>query len=89
MGPPLQQLGGESGKTARIGVRPAGLEHVISPLSETDLVHASIERAHLLDRVPDRVLDVEELALEIAPLGEQQPQPIALLALVMSGRFAF
>ena len=33
-----------------------------------------------LDRVPDRVLDVEELALKIAPLGEQKPQPIALLA---------
>ena len=35
------------------------------------------------DRVPDRVLDVEELALEIAPLRQHKLQQVALLALDM------
>src|SRR5262249_15858211 len=37
-----------------------------------------------LNGVPDRVLDIEELALEIAPLRQQKPQPVALVALDMN-----
>jgi hypothetical protein len=43
---------------------------------------ANAQHEHL-DRVPDRVLEVEEFALEGAPVPQQQPQPIALVALHM------
>jgi hypothetical protein len=58
-----------------IARRSSKLAHPRLELTATDLADLEPER---LDRVSDRVLDVEELALEIAPLREQQPQPIAL-----------
>ena len=43
-----------------------------------DLVQVDAEG---LERAADGVFQVEELALEVTPLGQQKPQPLALLAL--------
>jgi hypothetical protein len=43
----------------------------------------AVANAKRLQRVPDRVLKVEKLALQIAPVRQQQPQAVAVFALDM------
>lgn len=59
-----------------------GLAHATFKVSARDAGKADAEA---LERVPGRVLDIEQLAFEIAPEREQQAQPIACRALDMHG----
>jgi hypothetical protein len=54
-----------------------------SSATATRTACAKPPNAERLQRVPDRVLKIEEFALQIAPVRQQQPQPIARLSVLM------
>src|SRR5262249_8448946 len=53
------------------------------PRFELAATHLPDPQSECLDRMPDCILHVEEFSLEIAPLCQQEPKAIALLALDM------